>query len=336
MNEEYLKKIMTGVIIAALLVLAFLIVKPILISIILGFLLSFIFLPVYNYLYKKTKLKNLSASVIVSIFALLIILPIWFFTPMLVEQSFKFYMAAQQIDFRTPLKTIFPSYFASEQFSDQIGSIIYSFVTQSTNTLVNNLTDIIFNFPALSLQFLVIFFVFYFSLRDHEQITNYIKSLLPFSKDVEKKLFDSSRAITMSVLYGQIIIGIIQGLVVGLGFFIFRVPNSILLTLLAAIAGVFPIVGPALVWIPVSIYLLLANKTFAAVGVLIFGVLASFADNLLRPLFVSKRTNLSSALVLVGMIGGLFFLGIIGLILGPLILAYLMIILELYRNKQIK
>lgn len=334
MEEEYLKRVMSGAIIFLLVVLSFFIIKPILMAIILGLLLSFIFLPVYNYLYKKTKLKNLSATIVVLILALLAILPIWFFTPIVIEESFKFYVASQQIDFRTPLKNIFPDFFASDQFSEQIGSVLYSFVTETTNSLMNSLSDLIFNFPTLALQSIVVFFVFYFSLRDQEKIISYVKSLLPFPKEIEKKLFDSSKSITISVIYGQIVIGLLQGLIVGLSFFIFSVPNPTLLTLLAGIAGVFPIVGPTIIWVPVSIYMIIANNAFAAAGIIIFGLIASFADNFLRPIFVSKRTNIPSALVLVGMIGGLFFLGIIGLILGPLILAYLLIILELYRNQK--
>jgi len=162
----------------------------------------------------------------------------------------------------------------------------------------------------------------------------YIKSLLPFTKDVENKLFKLSKDITSSVIYGQIVIGIIQGLLLGLGLFLFNVPNALILTLLACLAGVFPIIGVAIIWIPVVIYLLIAGNTFPAFGVIIFGLISSSIDNFIRPIIVSKRTHMPSSLILIGMIGGLFLFGILGLILGPLILAYLLIILEIYRNKR--
>jgi predicted PurR-regulated permease PerM len=127
----------------------------------------------------------------------------------------------------------------------------------------------------------------------------------------------------------------IQGLLAGLGFFIFGVPNALLLTLLAAAAGIFPIVGPTIVWIPVAIFLLLAGNTVPAVGVIAFGLASAFIDNFIRPIIVAKRTSISSPVILIGMIGGLFLFGILGFILGPLILAYLFIILELYRNKSL-
>jgi len=174
---------------------------------------------------------------------------------------------------------------------------------------------------------------FYFVLRDKKEVLDYIRSISPFSKDVEKKLFESSKGITASVIYGQVIVGVIQGIIVGIGFFIFGVTNALFLTLLAILAGIFPVVGTTLVWLPIVIYFMIAGDGLPAIGVLVFGLISSTVDNFLRPMIVSKRTNLHSAVVIIGMIGGLFMFGILGLILGPLILAYLIILLEVYRKR---
>jgi predicted PurR-regulated permease PerM len=183
------------------------------------------------------------------------------------------------------------------------------------------------------LQFVVVLFTFFFVLKEKEKIIEYVKSMLPFSKTVEKKFFDYSKGITSSVLYGQLIIGVIQGVITALGFIIFQVPNALFLGFAATIAGIFPIIGPAIIWIPVAIYLFIAGNTVQAWGVVVFGVIASTVDNFLRPLIVSKRTKLHPAIVLISMIGGLFFFGILGLLLGPLIISYLLILLEIYRGK---
>jgi predicted PurR-regulated permease PerM len=334
MDDAYFRKIMTTIILVVLIVLSFFLVRPILLSIIIGIILAFIFIPVYNRIYKATKLQNFSAFLICLLVILLIVLPLWFLTPVLIEQSFKIYLASQQMDFVTPLKNIFPSLFISDEFSAEIGSILYSFVLKMTNSLVNSLSQLILNFPTLFLQFLVVFFTFFFVLRDKEGLISYIKSLLPFSKDVENKLFKSSRDITNSVIYGQIIIGILQGLVVGIGFFIFKIPNALILTLFASLAGIFPIVGTTIIWVPVVIYLVIAGNSFTAIGVTIFGLVSSVIDNFLRPIIVSKRSRMHSSLILIGMVGGLFLFGVLGFILGPLILAYFLIVLEIYRKQK--
>ena len=335
MEDSYVKKIITAVILTILIVLSFFLLKPILLSIIVGFILAFAFTPVYNWLNKYIKSKNICSFLICFLLILLIVLPLLFLTPIFINQSIKFYLAFQKMDFVTSIENLFPSLFASEDFSVEIGSAIQSFATKVTNSLINSFSQLILNFPNLFLQFLVAFFTFFFVLKDKEKVISYIKSLLPFSKEVEEKLFKSSREITSSVIYGQVLVGIIQGFFTGLGFFIFGVPNALLLTFFAALAGIFPIIGPFVVWVPVAIYLLIEGNTFAALGVIFFGLIASTVDNFLRPIFISKMTKMHPALIFIGMIGGFFLFGVLGFILGPLIIAYLLTILEIYRNKKV-
>lgn len=335
MDENYFKRITSLVILLILLILSFFLLKPILMSIIFGVILAFLFSPVYDWMNKKIKSKNITAVLISLVLIVAIILPIWFLTPIIIDQSLKIYTATSKLDFVSPLKVIFPKIFASEQFSSQVGSTIYSFVTKSINSTLNYLATFILNFPIFFLQLVVAFFTFFFVLKDKDQFISYIKSLLPFSKEVEKKLFEQSKGITISVLYGQIIVGIIQGLITGAGFFIFKVQNALLLSLLAIIAGVFPVIGTTIIWLPVMIYLFVAGNPFAGIGIAFFGLISSLIDNVLKPMFVSQRTSLPTSVIMIGMIGGVLMFGILGFILGPLILAYLLIILEVYRNKKI-
>ena len=265
----------------------------------------------------------------------LVVVPLWYITPIAIDQSIKFYMNSQNMDFISPLKAVFPSIFQSEAFANEIGSAIHSFVTKTTNSLMNSLSNVILNFPTLFLQLLVVFFSFFFVLRDKEELIEYIQSLIPFSKEVEKRLFKSSKDLTVSILYGQIVLGIVQGIAVGIGFFIFGVPNALLITILAMLAGVFPIIGTAIVWVPVAIYLLIAGNTISALGVVIFGLISSVIETLFKPIFISRRAKMNSSLILFGMVGGILLFGLLGIILGPLILAYLFIVIEAYRNKKL-
>jgi len=330
-----LRKITLISVLAILAALSFFLLKPILLSLILGVILVIIFSPAHNWLLRKLKSRTISAVIICIFLLIVIIIPFWFLTPLFIQQSFQIYLSSQQIDFVTPLKTIFPSFFASDQFSNEIGSIISSFITKTTNTLVNSLSQLILNFPTIFLQMLVVFFTFFFVLRDKEYFADYLKNLLPFQKEVKEKLFKSSKNIIFSVIYGQIIIGMLQGVIAGIGFFVFGVKNALLFSLLAVLAGIFPIIGTTIVWLPVAIYLVIAGNTFPALGVSFFGLISNFIDNIIRPIFVSRYTNIHPLPILVGMIGGLFFFGILGFILGPLIIAYAFIILEIYRGKQI-
>ena len=331
MEEIYFKKIMASLILLILLVLAFFLLKPILLAIIFGAILAFVFTPVYNWINKKINSPNFSALIICLLLILIIGIPILFLTPILIDQFFRFYFSFQQIDFINIFKETFPSLSTEGSLN-----ILERIIDSSLNKIINFVTSLltINNLTSYFFKLLVIFFTFFFVLRDKEELISYIRSLLPFSKDIENKLFDYFRGITYSVIYGQIIIGIIQGFVVGLGLFIFKIPNALLLTSLACLAGILPVIGTVLIWVPIVIYLFVAGSTFSAFGIIFFGLISSSVDNLLRPIIVSKRIHINSLIVLIGMIGGLFLFGILGLILGPLILSYLLVLIELHKNKK--
>ncbi len=333
-DDAYSKKVMTSILLVLLIVLSFFLIYPILLSIISGLLLAFIFSPIYDWLRKKNLSKNLSASLISVFLILIIIIPFWFLTPIFLEQSFSIYQSIQSFDFVTPLKAVFPNLFASEGISKELVSTLYSFTTKTANYVVNFFSQLILDFPTLVLQFLVLAFTFYYVLRDKDELLVYIKSLLPFSKEVETKIFEYSKGITFSVLYGQVVVGLMQGIAVGMGLYLFNVPNALFLTLAAVILGILPIVGTTAIWLPVAIYLLVSQGTLPAFGVSIFGLISNLLGDFLRPVMIAKRIHINSAIMLIGMMGGIFMFGLLGTVLGPLIIGYLLILMEVYRNKK--
>ncbi len=335
MEEEYLKRVMITSVLVVLAVLVFLITKPIILPLVFGLILVVVFAPMHDWLLKIVKSQTLSASIICVLLILVIVLPFWFLTPILIQQSFNIYQTSQQIDIMIPLKELFPSFFASDQFSNEISSIISNFITKVTNAFVNSLSQLIINFPTISLQFFVVFFTFFYVLRDKEYFIEYAKNIIPFAKDVKEKLFKSSKEMIFSVIFGQVFIGIIQGVAVSLGFFIFGINNAWLFSLLAVLAGIFPIIGTTIVWLPIVIYLFIAGNTTSAIGITFFGIFSNFIDNIIRPIFVSRFAHMHPLPILIGMVGGVFYFGILGFILGPLIIAYAFIMIEIYRGKQI-
>src|SRR3989344_9577226 len=276
-DNEYFRKITTTAILIVLVILSFLILRPILLSIIMGIIMAVVFSPGYSWILRKTKLKSIALILTCIFLIVLIVLPFWFLMQIFIKQSFEIYVAAQKIDFVQVFTKIFPSLNA-EEFTAQFGSVFSGFITSSLNSFVTSVSTMLLNFPIIFLHMVVVFATFFFILKDKDEILDYLRSLMPFSKDVEKRLFQSSTDITLSVIYGQIIIGVIQGLIAGIGFFIFGVPNTLFLTLIAVIAGILPIVGPTIIWIPVVIYLLLAGNSVAAAGVTVFGVFSAIID----------------------------------------------------------
>ncbi len=334
-DEKSFNKIASVVVLAGLVILSFFILKPILISTIFALVLSFIFYPIYKRILAWTKNKNLSALIVCAILIAIIILPLIFFIPILVQQTFEVYTIMQGETFLSSVYSTVNKLFPSQELSKDFIIAVNNFTSKIASSLLTKFTEILLNSPMILLHLVLILFVFFFGLRDGEKLVSYIQSLSPLSEESEKKVFKQFKDITHSVIFGQIVVGIIQGAATGIALFVFRVPNALVLTLLATFVGILPIIGPWLVWVPVDIYLFMTGRTAAGMGLLIYGlVVISWIDNLIRPVIISKRTKINSAVVLVSMLGGLFVFGILGLILGPLVISYLLLILESYRNKK--
>lgn len=331
--EDQFKRITTTAILLILLVLAYFLLKPLLIPIILGVIIAAIFIPLNKKIQSATKNRTLSNTLTFLIMISIIIIPLWFLTPLIVEQSTKLLTNLKGLDLWAIFQNAFPDIQSKTVFKELIPTTS-SFLNSSSEYFLNSLSTFLKNIPRVILQTIVFLFTFFFVLRDHEKIIYYTKSLMPFSKEVKEKIIDSSRGITKSIVYGRILMGLGQGIIVGIGFFIFGLENALILTILASFAGILPIVGTVIVWLPLSLFFFSLGQDATAMGIIFFGLLATFFESVIQPVFLAKMVKMNSSIMLIGMVGGLFVFGIIGVIIGPLILAYLLIILDIYRNKN--
>ena len=335
MEDKFITRIITLFFIGVLFLLAYLIIKPILISIILGLLLAYVFHPVYKRIYKYVRQPDLATITLLIIIVFVIAIPVWILLPMVVTQTFETFVALQGMDIVTPLQQIFPSLIDGESAST-ITIHFNNFVGQVFSSFLEDLTDFLVNIPNLLLQFVVVLFTFYFAVRDSEKLKEFAAKLSPFPPSTEKKFLKESRNITNAIIYGQVLIGILQGLALGVGLFVLGVPKALILTVFTMIISIIPVLGPVIIWVPVVIYLFAIGNVFAAVFLLIYGALfVSSIDNVLQPIILAKNSNLPIVMGILGTMGGLYYFGIIGLILGPLILAYIMILFEFYNQGKL-
>ena len=328
------KKVSIFIALGVLAILTILIVWPILTAIITGLILVYVFHPVHEKVLSVVKEKNTSAILVIILTILIIFLPIWFFLPLLLKQFFDLYLYAQNLDFFVLIRSVLPS-LAETEFSRSLAASLNTFISSLVTQTLSSASQMFLNLPSFILKVVVVFFVLFFGLRDAEVFKNYVKSLSPFSKTAEKNLEDKFKAITSSVIRGYIIVGILQGVLTGLGLFIFQVPQALVLTIVAILTSIIPVLGAWVVWVPAAIYLLASGHIVLAIGLALYGgLIISWVDNILRPYIVAKKTKISSAIILVGMIGGLLVFGVLGLIIGPLIFAYLLLFLDAYREKR--
>lgn len=333
LDKEDFKNLITLALVAGLFILAIMIVRPVAMSILFGILLAYIFYPIYKLLLSKIKNENLSAFLICIALAVIILLVIGLIFSSLASQAIDLYFSLQNSNLEETINQILPTFLSTEISANLAGSL-NSFISNALASSLSKFTSFILNLPVIILQLFIVVFVFFFSLRDGKKGVEYMKSLSHLGKETQEKFLKQFKDITSSVLLGQIVIGIAQGIVAGIGYFIFGVPNALILTILTMFVGIIPLIGPWLAWLPIDIYLFLVGRTGAGIGLLIYGlVIISWIDVFIRPMIVSRKTEINSAIVIIGMLGGLFVFGVLGLIIGPLVLAYVLLVIELYRKK---
>jgi predicted PurR-regulated permease PerM len=187
----------------------------------------------------------------------------------------------------------------------------------------------------LTFGIIIFLFTFYFSLKEGHKVKDYFTTFFPFPKEFQEKFYDRFGQVTNSVVYGQIIVGLAQGIISGIGYYMFGVPNALILTVITTIVGVIPVIGPWLVWIPLDVFLFLNGDITRGTQLLIYGLFViNWIDTILSPQIVARTAKMNPAIALIGAIGGTYVFGIIGFFIGPLLLAYLILLVELYRNKK--
>lgn len=332
-NKDNFKDLINYILVIGLFILAGFVLFPIIYAIIYGILVAYIFYPVHKFLLKGIKNEFLSAMLVcIGVFIILAGAIILLFSAVF-RQSIDFYLLLQKTDFGSLISSIIPEFITSSGISDNFISSLNTYISNWIATFLREFTGLISNLPTVILQFAVFIFTFFFALKDGDKAIEYIKSLSPVKKETEEKFFKKFKEITNSVLIGQIFVGIVQGVIAGIGYYIFGVKSAILLTFLTGLAAIIPVLGAWLIWVPVDIYLFAKGDTTAGLGLLIYGVfLISLVDNILRSLIVSRKTKINTGIIIIGMLGGLLVFGFLGLIIGPLILSYVLLVIELYRK----
>lgn len=188
--------------------------------------------------------------------------------------------------------------FAAERASGVLGFAVHSFV---------------------GLALLV--FVVYYLLKDGDDFFSWVERTAPLEPDVQDRLVEEATEVTWAVVRGHALVAVVQGIVAGLGLFVVGIPNVVFWTLVMIVLAFLPIVGVAVVLAPAFIYLLVVGQILRAAFLVIYGVTAvTLIDDYLRAIVVDRQSSLHSAIILVGVFGGVYVFGVMGLFFGPIVL----------------
>lgn len=320
--------------------LFFAMVKPFLVTFLLAAIFSGLSQPLYRGLERLFRGKRSLASLTTLIIVLLIVIvPLLFLVVVAANQAIEVSHTVrpwveQQLAKPDPLARVYDLL----PILDDIGldrkevlTKVMAIVQGTGHYFVSGVAGV----TGRTANFLFHFFLFgycmYFLLKDGQKALDKFLYYLPLSREDEMKMMSRFVSVGRAMLRGTLAIGLLQGLLGGIGFWVAGLHGPVFWGALMVVLSVVPGVGTGLIWVPAVIYLAVAGHlTTAILLTLWFLLIVGAVDNLLRPLMAGKDTQMHQLMILFGTLGGLSLFGIPGLLLGPILAAVCLTLWEIY------
>src|SRR6266481_8430535 len=181
------------------------------------------------------------------------------------------------------------------------------------------------------LNLFVMLYAMFFFFRDGHKILERIFYYTPLSDEDETRMLARLTSITRATVKGTLVIGVVQGALAGVAFWVAGIDGAALWGTIMTILAIIPGIGAPLVWVPVVIVLFVNGQYVTATLLLVWcGVVVATIDNFLRPVFVGRDAQMPDLLILIGTLGGLFLFGPIGFIVGPIICGLFLTVWDIY------
>jgi predicted PurR-regulated permease PerM len=325
--------------------LAFLLVKPFLMAILMAGILAVAFHHQYKFFLKNTRQgKILSALLTILLVLAIIIIPLLSMLGLLANEASNAYQKIlsdrdfyqRQVEGAIDLLNNVPFFnlldldriFDQDQLSRSLRDL-----SQGLLGLIQSVYQNIVKFILLTF---VMFFTMFYLLTEGEKLVEKVKYISPLSDKYENILVSRFVSMTRATLKGTIVIGLVQGFLGGVTFAIAGISSPFIWGLVLTIISILPAVGTPIIMIPAGIILLLSGQIWQGVFVLIMSIgLVSTIDNILRPELVGRDTQMHPLLVFFATLGGIISFGLMGFIIGPIIMALFLALWEIY-GKEFK
>jgi predicted PurR-regulated permease PerM len=180
--------------------------------------------------------------------------------------------------------------------------------------------------------FVLLYAMFFFLIWGPSMFDSLLRNL-PLSADDRYHIIHKGLSVTRATLKGILIIGVVQGVMVGVAFAVAGLDSAVFWGALVVPISAMPLIGPPIIWGPAGIYLIAQGDVIAGVGLLVWGAaVVGTVDNILRPRVVGGDTAMPDLVILVSTLGGLGTFGPVGLILGPVLAGVLITVMDIYRR----
>ncbi len=330
-------------------VLIYNIFKPMMNTILLGFVFSFLMYPLFKIINHKIKKPKLSSFIVCLLFVLVITTPVLIGINNLAQEVFSVGKTVSDSgalgnieNYNCSSDSIFCDFvnklMVESNFKDTIKDIIKS----GLSTFSAYIGNLLFKLPSLVLNIFMIIFMMYYLLIDGKKFVQKVYNIIPISNTHKHKLFKKTFDVLGGILFGNLAVAVIQGVLTGIGFAIFGFNAPFLWGILTMFFALIPMLGAGIVWFPASMYMIISSLmvsnmvgVWQGVGLMVYGaIIVSTLDNFIRPMLVSDKTNIHPVLVLFGVIGGLSVFGTAGIFIGPLILGMFLTLVDMYEDEK--
>jgi predicted PurR-regulated permease PerM len=302
--------------------------------------LSITFYPLYNLFLKLVKRPWVASLITLLIILTIMLGPFSYIVGSLVSEITDVYSALEEKGFESiinidnyPRVSGFFKKLSSHKIFKRIDLQQSAVQTLKSlgKTIAEQTKNVFKNAVLLVVSFIIMCLTTFYFLKDGNTLAVFIKRLLPFSEAQKDRLEQRVEQMVVAAIYGGLAVGVAQGILGGIAFFIFGLPSPVFWGTAMAILSLVPLFGCTTIWLPTGIYLILIGSYAKGIGFLVYCLLLiTSIDNIIKPLVIGGRTKLHMLLVFFSVLGGINFLGFLGFILGPLITALCLSLLEIY------
>jgi predicted PurR-regulated permease PerM len=335
-----------GVITLLVLYYSYLIIKPYLLNIFMALVLFFTAKPLYHGLTRLLRGYKVLASALTCLILLLVILiPLFSLMGIIATQALEFSSQVTKgmhsgdlwnwINAKVDALKLYLTHLNLPLPPGDINlaQIVQTAVGKASAFVYTNAIGLIKGFTVFFFDLLLVLFIAFFMFLQGDDFIQAIKGLSPLDPVHNDEILRETETTIKATLWGTVIVAVAQGTLGGVGFWIFGLPQPAFWGTVMIPAAVIPVVGSTIVWGPAAVYLLFTGHVGAGVGLIIWGgVVVSIIDNILKPILMKGSGETPAIFILFSILGGLTYFGMIGFILGPLILSFLLSLLRIYQK----
>ena len=334
MNNLRLQVAFFTVLVVVAVFLNYEIFRPYLTPLFLAIVVSVVMRPVYNHIFVSLRGKaTLAALLSLVVVMFLVVLPVGFIAVFFVNDAQGLYrdIVSGKFNLGSINTALAPIESYVQTYVPDFTINIIGYVKQALVSIIGNF-GFIFSSAVLVCAnlFIMLLAIFYF-LRDGERLKKEIVLLSPLDDKYDESIINRLGSAISSVVRGTLFVCLLQGVASFIGFIIFGIPNAVLLATAVTLSAIIPAVGTSIVFFPLIGYLLLTGGVFQAIAVAIWATLAvGLIDNILSPILIERGLRIHPFLILLSALGGIAYYGPIGFLVGPVVLALLFALLDIY------